>query len=143
MHFLQGMYLICNNGYLRWPTSICPYSQALQGSAEGYFSSNLERVRKDVECTFGIMKKQWHILHNGFHYRDIRKCRKIFVTCCCLHNVLIDMMERNVQRCHRGGPIDANDGMWLDDPTPDNPVNSGRSLEHRFSSRRLILAKHL
>ncbi len=56
---------------------------------------------------------------------------------------LIDMMEGNVQRCHQGGPIDANDGMWLDGPTPDNPVNSGRWLEHRFSSRRSILAKNL
>jgi hypothetical protein len=39
--------------------------------------------------------------------------------------------------------MDANDGMWLEGPTPDNPVNSRRSLEHRFSSRRSILAKHL
>ena len=140
----KGMHLICDNGYLRWPTSICPYSQAVQGSAEGYFSSNLESVRKDVECTFGIMKKRWRILHNGFHYRDISKCQKIFVTCCCLHNFLIDMMEGGkVQRCHRGGPIDANDGMWLAGPTPDNPVDTGRSLEHRFCSRRLILSKHL
>ncbi len=100
-------------------------------------------MRKDVECTFGIMKKQWCILHNGFHYRDIKKRKKFFVTCCCLHNFLIDMMERNVQRCHRGGPMDANGGMWLEGPTPDNPVNSGRSLENRFSSRRSILAKHL
>ena len=143
MHFLQGMYLICDNGYLRWPTSICPYLQVLQGSSEGFFSSNLESVRKDVECMFGIMKTQWRILHNGFHYRDIRKCENFFVTCCCLHNFLIDMMERNLQRCHRGGPMDANDGMWLDGPTPDNPVNSGRLLEHRFSSMRSILAKHL
>jgi hypothetical protein len=139
----QGMYLICNNGYLRWPTSMCPYLQVIQWSPEGFFSSNLESVRKDVECTFGIMKKQWRILHNGFHYHNIRKCEKIFVTCCCLHNFLIDMMERNVQRCHRGGPMDANNGMWLEGPTPDNPVSSRRSLEHRFSSRRSILAKHL
>jgi hypothetical protein len=39
--------------------------------------------------------------------------------------------------------MDANNGMWLNGPTPDNPVNSGRSLEHWFSSRRLILEKHL
>jgi hypothetical protein len=26
VRLLQGMYLICNNGYLRWPTSIFPYS---------------------------------------------------------------------------------------------------------------------
>ncbi len=50
----RGMYLICNNGYLQWPTSICPYSQADNSTAKDYFSTNLESVQKDVECTFGI-----------------------------------------------------------------------------------------
>ena len=53
-----GMYLICDNGYLRWPTSIFPYTHVDIASTEGYFSSNLESVRKDVECTFGILKKK-------------------------------------------------------------------------------------
>ena len=50
----RGMYLICDNGYLRWPQSICPYEGANKATLEGYFSTNLESVRKDVECTFGI-----------------------------------------------------------------------------------------
>ena len=82
------MYLICDNGYLRWPTSIFPYTHVDLASTEGCFSSNLESVRKDVECTFGILKKRWRILNYGLHYRDIKKCEKIFVTCCCLHNFL-------------------------------------------------------
>ena len=39
--------------------------------------------------------------------------------------------------------MDANDGMWLEGPTPENPVNSRRSLESRLSSRKPILANHL
>jgi hypothetical protein len=50
----RGMFLICDNGYLRWPTSICPYSKANDATLEGYFLTNLESVQKDVECTFGI-----------------------------------------------------------------------------------------
>ncbi len=54
-----SMYLICDNKYLRWPTSICPYTQHVgAASPEGYFSANLESVCKDVECTFGILKKR-------------------------------------------------------------------------------------
>jgi len=87
------MYLICDGGYLRWPQSICPYSSAMAASEEGYFLSNLERVRKDVECTFGIMKKRWKILNNGLMYRDIKVCEKIFVTCSCLHNMLVENMK--------------------------------------------------
>jgi hypothetical protein len=54
----RGMYLICDNGYLRWPTSICPYSGTDNSTVEGYFPTNLESVQKDVECTFGILKKR-------------------------------------------------------------------------------------
>ena len=42
-----GVYLICNNGYLCWPTSICPYKRADCSTLEGYFSANLEAVWKD------------------------------------------------------------------------------------------------
>jgi hypothetical protein len=28
----RGVYLICNNGYLPWPTSICPFAQASKAS---------------------------------------------------------------------------------------------------------------
>ncbi len=62
---------------------------------EGYFSLNLKSVCKDVECTFGILKKRWKILNNGLLYQDICSCKKIFVTCCCIHNFLLDLMVRN------------------------------------------------
>ena len=55
----NGMHLICDNGYLRWPTTICPFTRTSNSSPEGYFLTNIESVRKDVECTFGIIKKRW------------------------------------------------------------------------------------
>jgi hypothetical protein len=67
----NGMYLICDNGYLRWPTTICPFTWTSNSSPEGYFSTNIEIVRKDVECTFGIIKKRWRILNNRFYQCDI------------------------------------------------------------------------
>jgi len=45
----KGMDLICGGGYLCWPQSICSYSSVTAASEEGYFSSNLVSVRKDVE----------------------------------------------------------------------------------------------
>jgi len=80
-----GMYLICDNGYLLWPTSICPYSKASNTTQEGFFSTNLESVRKDVECTLGILKKRRKVLNHGFKHRGIVKCEHIFITCCVLH----------------------------------------------------------
>ena len=77
----RGMYLICDNGYLCWPASICLYEGSAKSTLKGYFSTNLESVRKDVECTFGILKKRWKILNHELLYRDISVCKNNIVTC--------------------------------------------------------------
>jgi hypothetical protein len=102
----RGVYLICDNGYLRWPQLICPFTVDEPCHTEsGYFSSNLESVWKDIECTFGILKKRWRILNSGLGYRGIGDCEKIFLACCCLHIFLLDIMERNDVRVGRGAPF--------------------------------------
>ena len=116
----NGMYLICDNGYLRWPTTICPFTRTSNSSPEGYFSTNIESVRKDVECTFGIIKKRWRILNNGFYQRDIVKCEKIFVTCCCLNNFMLDLMDLTNVRVGRGSPM-GDDGIRLSGPRDVEP----------------------
>ena len=68
---VPGMYLICDGGYLRWVTLICPYTYASThdgAGRRGYFNGNIESVRKDVECTYGILKKWWRTLDYGIHY---------------------------------------------------------------------------
>ena len=81
-----GIYLICDGGYLRWKTLIAPYKGAPTCGRRGHFNTNLESVRKDVECTFGILKKRWRILDYGIHYIDMYNCEKILqsVQCCTI-----------------------------------------------------------
>jgi len=136
------MYLICDNGYLRWPTTICPFTRSNKSSAEGFFSTNIESVRKDVECTFGILKKRWKVLNNGFYQRDIKICEKIFVTCCALNNYLLDLMESSHVRVGRGAP-DAGDGIWLSRPRDVDPEETDRVMSAKFTHRRSLLVNHL
>ncbi len=139
----RGMYLICNNGYLWWPTSICPYLQADNSSAKGYFSTNLESVQKDVECTFGILKKRWKVLNHGFKFCKMEQCKKTFIACWVLHNFLLDLMVWNNVRVCREYPIN-NDGVWLDGHMINIDTNaSERFLLIQFGMRRSLLGKHL
>jgi hypothetical protein len=133
----NGMYHICDNGYLRWPTTICPFTRTSNLSPEGYFSTNIESVRKDVECTFGIIKKRWCILNNGFYQREIVKCDKIFVTCCCLNNFMLDLMERTNVRVGRGSRM-GDDGIWL-----SGPRDVKQEETDRVDQRRNMLVNHL
>ncbi len=98
-------------------------------------------MQKDVECTFVIIKKRWLVLNHGFKHRDIVICEKVFVTCCCLHNFMLDLTERNNVRIGGGYPI-GHDGVWLDGHTVELPTNiTERYLAMQFGHRRLVLAK--
>jgi hypothetical protein len=108
-----------------------------------FFSTNLESVQKDLECILGIFKKQWKVLNHGFKFCKMEQCKKIFITCCVLHNFLLDMMERNNVRVGCGYPIGDN-GVWLDGHTVNVDTNSSeRFLLIKFGMRRSLLAKHL
>jgi hypothetical protein len=116
----KGVYFICDGGYLHWKTLICPFRTDDVSGRRGYFNGNLESIRKDVECTFGILKKRWRILDYGLPYRCMKKCEKIFHVCCMIHNMLLDLPEdegfRRVQiRVGRGAPI-GRDGIYLEGP---------------------------
>jgi hypothetical protein len=138
-----GAYLISDSGYLPWPEAICPYSGEPCQTLEGYFSTNLESVQKDVECTFGILKKRWRVLNSSMLFRDIGVCEKIFVACCCLHNFLLEVIECNDVRIGRGAPL-GNDCMWLDGHTTPPDVRKSDQIDAiRFGWRRTRLATHL
>ncbi len=63
----HGPYLICNNGFLQWPTLICPFMN-LEGNSplESFFSGNVESVRKDVEYCFGIFERKVEVARQRF-----------------------------------------------------------------------------
>jgi hypothetical protein len=141
------MYLICDNGYLRWPTTICPFKRVDSATAQEYFTTNLESVRKDVECTFGILKKRWRILNSGFFYRDVKICESIFVICCWLDNFLLDLMDCRNIRVGRGAPL-GNDGLWLSGPREVGRDNNNNNITDRllfedFIHRHNQLVDHL
>ena len=85
-----GAWLLVDNGYLAWPTTVPPI-KTTNSKAEIRFSAWLESVRKDVECTFGILKGRWRILKTGIRLFGVASADKIFLTCCTLHNWLLEI----------------------------------------------------
>jgi hypothetical protein len=59
-----GAWVMVDNGYLRWSTTIPPYKAALQRD-QLQWSEWLESMRKDVECTFGILKGRFRISNSS------------------------------------------------------------------------------
>ena len=62
------VYVMLDNGYL--PQS-CTLIDKL------WWSKWLESMRKDIECTFGILKGRWQILKSGVRISGVHKIDKI------------------------------------------------------------------
>jgi hypothetical protein len=114
------------------------------------YSGNLESVRKDVECVFGILKGRFATLDNGLKHRNITVCKQVFVACCVLHNMMLDEMVREEPPARVGwGCHMPEDSVWLDGPTvlsvkdmsPRDDI--AKKLRHDFHRRRNILAMHV
>lgn len=86
----KGGYVIVDNGYLRWSVTVPPFKVSNKQS-EIRWSKWVESMRKDVECTFGIMKGRWRILKTGIRVEGVEAVDKIWLTCCALHNWLLEV----------------------------------------------------
>ena len=92
-----------------------------EGSEAWQWNKNIESIRKDVECTFGILKKRFAILKCGFRQHKIHKCGDIFLSCCILYNILLDydgrddwnniMLDENDINCEVENELSTMDGI--------------------------------
>lgn len=78
----QGAWLLVDNGYLSHSTTVPPFKSTIRRS-EIRFSAWLESMRKDVECTFRVLKGRWRILKTaGIRLFGVKAADEIFLTCC-------------------------------------------------------------
>ena len=84
----KGVWFMVDNGYLSWSNTVPPLKDGLTYQ-QIRFSEWLESMRKDVECTFGILKGRFAVLRYGLRLRSIEKCDQLYATCCALHNRLL------------------------------------------------------
>jgi hypothetical protein len=86
----QGAWFLVDNGYLNWPTTV-PKLNCTFHYKEIRFSQWLELVRKDVKCTFGIMKGRFQILKAAIRIHGVKATDEVWLTCCALHNYLLEV----------------------------------------------------
>ena len=92
----QGVWFMVDNGYLDWSCTVPPVKDATTYQTIR-FSEWLESMRKDVECTFGILKQRFSVLRNGIRLGSIKNVDQVWLTCCAIHNklILLDGMNEN------------------------------------------------
>lgn len=83
---LRGLYLISDNGYTKVPKMQCPIKCSTT-DAEQLWSCHIESVRKDIECTFGILKGRFRILRTAMNFQTQAAIDTVFYACCIMHNM--------------------------------------------------------
>ena len=84
----KGAFLICDGGMPKNACFIHPQKHRAQRH-EVIFAEWLESIRKDVECTFGILKQRFRYLKNKIQHHDIKIIEAAFKMCCILHNMIL------------------------------------------------------
>jgi hypothetical protein len=92
----KGVRQLVDNGYFLWLTTIPPFKTTVN-QRETRWLQWVESMRKDVECTFGILKGRWRILKVGVHLSSAIAMDRVWFTCCALHNWLLeeDSLNKN------------------------------------------------
>ena len=86
---VSGVYYLCVGGYHKWTCMMNPLKHTCTRS-DRLWSEWVESTRKDVECTFGILKSRWRFLRNGIVLQNQTSIDYAFFTCCILHNLILE-----------------------------------------------------
>ena len=117
-----GAWVISDNGYRRWSITMPPMKVTLN-QPEIRWSEWVESMRKDVECTFGILKGRWRVLKAGVRLHGTEAVDKIWSTCCALHNWLleVDGLDEQWENGH-------TQSDWLSEMGDHNPSDQATSF---------------
>ena len=83
----KGLYLLVDGGYHKWRIMQCPLKLSDDQKAMRW-SEHAESVRKDVECSFGILKKRFQFLKNAITWHRKSDIDNAVFSCVILHNML-------------------------------------------------------
>ena len=86
----RGAWILVDGGYLKWSCTVPPFKTTMYYT-QVRWSKWAESMRKDVECTFGILKGRWRILKTGIRVEQLDVADDIWCTCCALHNMLLNV----------------------------------------------------
>jgi hypothetical protein len=91
----SGGYLIVDGGYPKETALVDPIRDHLTREIL-LWSEWLESVRKDVECTFGILKGRFQILKKPIQFKDAYFIEFIFKSCAILHNIILEFDKLSI-----------------------------------------------
>mmetsp|Transcript_5008 Transcript_5008/g.12125 ORF Transcript_5008/g.12125 Transcript_5008/m.12125 type:complete len:177 (-) Transcript_5008:45-575(-) len=140
---IRDCYFISDGGYTRVIQLSFSFKHAEPNSLHWTWSKMIESVRKDVECTFGCLKKRFLWLKHWNCASTHKQIDDVFTTCAILHNILLeeDGYLNYDEDLSSGNPFseERGDGSWERwipaDWVPSAPVRAAYENENHHCAR--------
>lgn len=122
--------------YLRWSVTVPPF-KVTNLKQKIRWSRWPQSMRKDVECTFGILKGRWRVLKTGICLQGEEIVDRIWLTCCALRNWLLEIDGLDEEWCDVVatniwlGDLGRHDFEGLPDNIPNAIARISTNLEPR------------
>ena len=87
---ISGLWLSVDGGYIHVPELLVGDRVNLNHYMN-FWTSFMESERKHVECAFGILKARFRILKLPIRMHKFEEIDDMFVVCCILHNMCLDV----------------------------------------------------
>jgi Plant transposon protein len=83
------MYFLVDAIYPPWGIFVTTYSNPQDGKKR-QFQQQQERVRKDIECAFGILISRFHVLERPLRNWYLQDIKNLLHCCVILHNMITE-----------------------------------------------------
>ena len=102
------MYFLVDGIYPNWSIFVSSYSNK-NTPKKTKFAGKQERVRKDIECAFGIIVQRFHILQRPLRLWYLEDIRDLVDCCVILHNMIVEcrfaLQEEDIEDTNTGFPL--------------------------------------
>lgn len=96
------MYFLVDGIYPEWAIFVKTIPDSARNDPhKTFFASRQEAVRKDIERSFGILVKKFHILARPLRVRSVEMIRNILYACVILHNMCCEERSTATRRVLR------------------------------------------
>jgi Plant transposon protein len=87
------MYFLVDGIYPEWSIFVNTYSTPIN-SKQKKFARYQERVRKDIECAFGVLVQRFHVLQRPLRgWYDVDQLNDLVQCCAILHNMIVEVRQ--------------------------------------------------
>ena len=106
------------------------------------FKEAQESARKDVERTFGVLKRRWQVLTVGARSYEVKRLQHVMYACIILHNMILEDERRTICRYNENEVLPNVEGVAVG--TQEYKANRKEVHNHNIHhTPRVDLVEHI